>query len=214
MLGRQPEIEKCYQLGLVNRRALARYLIQRGAAEPNQFDAVLGALRRHEFANVADEGRDLFPEIRVGLKDRIVILDFEKEKALLQRLERLIAQIDYDRGDTFKVVIGTGSIKLFLDRGKERALRGLFDRFQVRNRHDGITEMSLIFPDDATKRRGVLAVIARELAVHDVVVTELLTASPELLIYVRDEFVAAAYEVIRGLQRPAPPPAVRATRSR
>jgi hypothetical protein len=58
----------------------------------------------------------------------------------------------------------------------------------------------MMFPDAASETRGVLAVLTRELALNDVVLAELLTASPELLIYVRDEQVAKAYEIVRRLQ--------------
>ncbi len=203
LLARKPEIEKAYGYGLVNRRALARYLIRLGVAEPSELEAVVATLRRHDFGRPGKEPEDLFREVRVSLKDRILILDFEKERALLKRLERLISEIDYDRGDTFKVVVGTSSLKLFIDRKKEKALSSLFQPFKLRARLDRITELSLMFPEEAIRTRSVLAVLARELALNDIVITELLTASPELLIYLKDEFVPKAYEVVRELQQPS-----------
>ncbi len=202
VLTRRPEIEKSYRHGLINRRALARYLVRSGVAEPAQMEAVVATLRRYEFGPGEKEPEDLFRDVRVSLKDKILILDFEKEKALLQRLERLIGHIDYDRGDTLKVVVGTSSFKLFIDRRKERALDYLFQQFKVRARLDHITELSLMFPEEAIRTRSIIAVLARELALHDIVITELLTASPELLIYLKDEYVPKAYEVVRELQRP------------
>lgn len=198
-LARRPEIEKCYRLGLINRRALARHLIAAGVAERRQMDAVVAMLRRYEFGAEEEVTRDLFPAMRISVKDRVLVLDFAKDKELLRRLERLIAQIDYDRGDTLKIVVGTSSIKLFVDQAKEAALRPLFERFTVKHRLDHLSELSLLFPEEAVRTRGVLSVIVRELAVRDIVVTELLTASPELLIYLREEYVVAAYGLLRSL---------------
>jgi hypothetical protein len=200
VLGRHPEIEKCYQEGLINRRALARYLIANGVGGPDDLDALVAALRRHDFGALARKGAELFPQIRVTLKDRIMIIDFEKEKALLQDLQKVIGQFEYDRGDTLKLVVGTASIKLFVNEGKETALRSLFTRYTVQRRLDRLSEISMMFPEAVTETRGVLAVLTRELTLNDVVLMELLTASPELLIYVRDEHVAKAYEIIRRLQ--------------
>ncbi len=214
LLGRHPEIEKCYQEGLVNRRALARYLIANGVGGPGDLDAVVASLRRYEFGDFEGRGPELFPAIRVTLKDRIMIVDFEKEKALLQDLQKIIGQFEYDRGDTLKFVVGTASIKLFVDQGKEAIVRSLLTRYKVRSRLDRLSEISMMFPEAATNTRGVLAVLTRELALNDVVLTELLTASPELLIYVRDEHVAEAYEIVRRLQRSSASPKAITPRAR
>jgi len=200
VLNREPEIEKCYRKGLVNRRALARYLIARGVATRREFDALVATVRRHPFQDEPARARSLFGEVRVSLKDRVLILDFERQKEILRRLERVIAHIDYDRGDTLKVVVGSSSLKLFIDQSKERVLRPVFDRFVPRDRIDHVSEISLLFPDAAASTGGVLSAITRELALHDIVISELLTASPELLIYVKDQFATRAYEVVRHLQ--------------
>ena len=207
LLSRRPEIEKCYRAGLINRRALARYLVRVEGARPDQVESTVAMIRRHDFGETEADAHELFQDARIALKDGILILDFEKEKALLPRLERVIRQIDYDRGDTLKVVVGTASIKLFLDRKKEGALRPSLAEFRLRGRLDRLSEISMLFPEAASATRGVLSVICRELALHDVVITELLTASPELLLYVRGDQVARAYDVLRDLQaeRPSPP---------
>jgi hypothetical protein len=201
LLSAKPEVAKCYREGLINRRALARYLIARSVIDASQFDAAVAMLRRFDFGPREEEGRDLFRDIRISLKDKILILDFEKEKPLLQRLPQLIAQFDYDRGDTLKIVVGTSTLKLFIDKRREPAVKELAERFRLRHRLDRISEISLFFPEQAIRTRNILAVVTRELSLNDIVVTELLTASPELLIYVRDEHVVKAYEIVRGLQR-------------
>ena len=57
-----------------------------------------------------------------------------------------------------------------------------------------------MFPDKAVDARGILSTITRELAVNDAVITELLTATPELLIYLKEEYVLKAYEIIKRLK--------------
>lgn len=204
LLNREPEIEKAYRKGLINRRALARYLVARGVADRSQFDAVLATVRRHDFGEAPDDPGPMFRDVRVGLKDRIVVLDFAKDKELLRRLERVIAHIDYDRGDTLKVVVGTSSLKLFLDEARESALALLLGRFKVVHRLERVSEISMIFPEAASRTRSVLSVITRELALNDVVIAELLTTSPELLLYLEDTYVPRAYETIRRLQELTP----------
>lgn len=200
MLSKKPEIEKCYSEGLINRRSLARYLIEGGLAKENQFDAVVAMLRRFEFKKKEKEPKELFKEIRVNIKDKILILDFEKNKELLQKLQKLIAHTDYDKGDTLKIVIGSSSIKLFIDQKNENKLKEIFSEFKPK-KLEHISEMSLLFPERAINSRGILSAITSEFALNDINITEFLTATPELLIYLKEEYVLKAYEIIKRLQK-------------
>ncbi len=200
LLSKRPEIEKCYQQGLINRRALARYLIQKKVAQKGQMEALIAMLRRFEFRKDEDKAADLFRDIRITLKDGILILDFEKDKELLKKLEKIIAQTDYDKGDTLKIVVGSSSITVFIDSKKERDFKTVFALFRVKNRYDAISEISMTFPEEAIESKGVLSFVTRELHLNGIVITEMLTASRELLVYVREEHVLKAYEVLKRMQ--------------
>lgn len=199
LLGKKPEIEKCYQQGLINRRSLARFLINKGIAKPTQLEAIIAMLRRYNFKEQEKESKDLFKDIKIQIKDKISILDFEKNKELLHKLERLIATTDYDKGDTLKIVVGGSSITIFIDQERERKLNNLFQKYKASNKFNNISEMSLTFPSKAIKTKGILSTITRELALNEITITEFLTAGPELLIYVKEEHVMKVYEIIKRL---------------
>ena len=57
-----------------------------------------------------------------------------------------------------------------------------------------------MFPEEAIKEKGVLSTITKELTINDIVITELLTTTPELIIYLKEEYVLKAYEIIKRLQ--------------
>ena len=63
-----------------------------------------------------------------------------------------------------------------------------------------ISEISIIFPEKSIKEEGVLSTITKELVVNNIIITELLTASPELLIYLKDEYVLKAYEILKRMK--------------
>ncbi|MBU0471598.1 MAG: hypothetical protein KKF89_01100 [Nanoarchaeota archaeon] len=200
LLSKKPEIEKCYAQGLVNRRSLARYLIQNKIAKNNQFEAVIAMLRRFEF-KIPKEEKDLFKQFRMGIKDDILILDFEKEKTLLIKLSELVAGTNYDQGDVLKIVVGSSTIKVFLDKKNESKVKSLTEHYKRNEKRDKISEISMIFSDESIITKGIVSAITRELAINDIVISELLTASPELLLYIKEEYVLKAYEVLKRLQR-------------
>ena len=197
----KPEIEKCYQQGLINRRSLARYLIKKNIANSNQLEALIAMLRRFDFKDKAKESKNLFEDIKMNVKDNILILDFEKNKELLQKIQNLIVTINYDKGDTLKVVVGSSSITIFIDQVKENMLKNIFNNFKLEHKFEKISEISLLFSDKAIESKGVLSVVTRELSINDILITELLTSSSELLIYLKEDYVIKAYEVLKRLQR-------------
>ena len=199
-LSKNPELEICYQDGLINRRSLARYLIKQDIAKSNQLEAVIAMLRRFKFKE-QKQTKDLFSKIKINIKDKIIILDFQKEKELIQKLHHLIESTNYDRGDTLKIVVGSCSVKVFLDEENEKKVKNIVVRFKLQNRLTNLSEISVMFPENAIKERGVLSTITKELSVNDIVISELLTASPELLIYLKEEFVLKAYDILKRLQK-------------
>ena len=199
-LSKNPEIEKCYAIGLINRRSLARYMVQRGVAKSNQLEASIAMLRRYSFKKQEKPEQDIFKDIKVTIKNRILILDFEKEKELVKRMQELIMNTDYDKGDTLKIVVGSSSVKVFIDQEKEDKIKELIKKFTLKGRQGNISEISLMFPEKATQSRGIVAAITKELAVHDILLIEVLTATPELLMYVDEKQVLKAYETVKRMQ--------------
>ncbi|MDP2926322.1 MAG: hypothetical protein Q8N99_08140 [Nanoarchaeota archaeon] len=197
-LSKRPEIEMSYKNGLINRRSLARYLIQQGVGKNNQLEAIIAMLRRFQFKDIK-ESKNVFKNLRINIKDKIIILDFEKEKELVKKLQTLITNTNYDKGDTLKIVVGSSSVKVFIDKENENKANELIENFKLKHKYDKISEISLMFPEESIKERGVLSTITRELTVNDIVITELLTASPELLIYLKEEYVLKAYGVLKRL---------------
>src|SRR3989344_1848298 len=200
-LSRNPEIEKSYAIGLINRRSLARHLIRQGIAKSNQLEAVIAMLRRYNFKKLEKEDNGIFKDFKITIKDKILILDLEKEKELFKNLQKLISHTNYDKGDTLKIVIGSSSIKVFIDQEKEKEVKDLFKEFRLKDRYENTSEMSLFFPENARGSKGILSTLTKELAVNDIIITEFLTATPELLIYLNEGYVLKAYEVLKGLQR-------------
>ncbi|MDP7115493.1 MAG: hypothetical protein QF915_00410 [Candidatus Woesearchaeota archaeon] len=197
-LAKRPEIEKAYQDGLINRRALARYLIKQGVAKNNQFDALVAMLRRYKFGKIEPASKDIFKAVTVNMKDNILILDFEKEKSLLQKLQKLFASANYDRGDTLKVVVGSSTIKVFIDEKNEKLVNDLIKEYKLHNKLKDISEMSLFFDVNTQSTKGIMSTISRMFLVHDINIVEILTSSPELIIYLDEKDVVRAYELLKG----------------
>lgn len=199
-LAKKPEIEKCYKHGLINRRSLARFLIQNRIAKGSQMEAVIAMLRRFYFGKKAEEKEEKISLLKTNIKDNIIILDFEKEKSLFGDLEKVISHINYDKGDTLKIVIGVQSIKLFIDKERESEIRKTLSKYKVKHNKEKISEISTTFEDNANKTKGILSLITKEFLLNEINIIEMLTTTPELILYVKEEDALKAYTILKSLQ--------------
>jgi len=161
---------------------------------------VIATLRRLETVRYPKDTVSLFSKIQVRVRDNIHILDFEKDKGVVRELKRIIETVNYDQGDTLKIVIGSNSIKIFIDEKKKNEVKELTKQFNLLNEYTEISEISIIFPKEAMETRGIISFITREFMVHDLVILECLTASPELLVYMHDSDVVKAYDLIKQIK--------------
>lgn len=197
LLSKKPEIEKCYSEGLINRRALARYLIENKIAKINQTDAVIAMLRRHDFKK-NENAKNIFKDIKTSIKDNLVIFTFQKEQELLNNISKVVSQTNYNISETLKVIVGTTNVTIIIDKEKEKTLKLNFELLQ---RIDNISELSLQFPKKAINSKGIISYLTRELDLHDVIISEMLTASSELLIYLDEKYVLDAYSLIKDISK-------------
>ncbi|OIO64422.1 hypothetical protein COY28_00085 [Candidatus Woesearchaeota archaeon CG_4_10_14_0_2_um_filter_57_5] len=197
-LALRPDVERCSAEGLINRRALARHLVKQGISKPKQLEALIGMLRRHKFSGV--DGSAHLPTFRIAMKDGIALMDLPRDNASMKALQEAMRATDYDKGHTFKMVTGTAGIKAVMDTDAAKALSR---NIKTAATTWGITEISMLFAVEARNTKGIVSTVATELALHGIVVQEILTASPELLLYVRDSDALSALGVLRTLLPPA-----------
>ena len=198
-----PEIRKAYQLGLINRRALARRLIKDiPELKQGQFENIIATLRRLELPKLEHKKiAAILPGIRIVVKDKIAIINLVKSKELLKELQGLIAKIDYDKNETFKIVVGTSSVKVFIDEKNLGLLDEIASKKEIIYKHKNMSELSLLFPENASESKGIISHLSSALTINDIVIEEMLSCSPELLLYIKEEATLKTYEVLKKMQK-------------
>ena len=62
-----------------------------------------------------------------------------------------------------------------------------------------LAEVRITMHSKATETVGVLARISHEIALHDVAIYEMISAIPEMLIYVKSDDLVRAHKAVLGL---------------
>ncbi|MBU4246582.1 MAG: hypothetical protein KKE71_06050 [Nanoarchaeota archaeon] len=186
--------------GLINRRALARYIAEHEKIPIKQSEALIMALRRHPQESLKSKDlQHLIKNMRTSAKDNIAIICLKNSEAALEKLAQAVKSINHAPSETFKIVQSSLSIKIFLDKSRAKQIKEIFDAKDIIEARDNIAEIDVIFPHDAIETRGIVSYVSAELAMNKINVVELLTSTPELLIYVDNADLLAAYEVIKSL---------------
>ena len=197
---RNPDIKESRSKGLINRRALARYIAEKEHISMKNFDALVMALRRYPSGQKTSmDYAGLFRSMRTTARDSIAVVCLRNSEKVLEKIPRLFRSIEIGPNDTFKVVNSALTIKLFSDMSKLKQIKEYFDRDEILEIYDNIGEINIILPKDVIDAYGVLSYITSQLSIHKINILELLTSTPELLIYVENKNLLKAYEVIKNM---------------
>src|SRR5437899_361327 len=111
-------IRKDLARGLINVRALARYIQEEARKEGGEvsFEAVIGGIRRHpvekRLASHQSIG-SLFKKLT--MRNKIVDVAVLNDPEITAELGRFASMIDYSLGETFRIVSGVESIRVVID---------------------------------------------------------------------------------------------------
>ncbi|MCK5289639.1 MAG: hypothetical protein KAJ56_01730 [Candidatus Aenigmarchaeota archaeon] len=197
---RNPDIRESRDKGLINRRALARYIADLENIPMKNFDALVMALRRYSSEQKTQMNyAGLFRSMRTSAKDSITVVCLRNSEKVLEKIPHLFRAINVGPNDTFKIVNSALTIKLFSDSSKLKQIKEHFDKDEILEIYDNVGEINIILSKDVINAYGVLSYITSQLSIHKINILELLTSTPELLLYVENKNLLKAYEVIKNM---------------
>ena len=199
---KNPDVRKAVSKALVNRRALARYIIKTEDLDINSTEAIVSALRRYKISKEEiKELSDLFNQLKINTKDKICIVSLEKSYATLQKIQKILANINYTKNETLKIVDGATTLRVFIDETSLKKFEDLFSNKEILKIYKNIAEITLTFPEIAIKTKGIVAYVASELSINNINIIEILTSTPELIIYIGQKDLLKTYETLESLRQ-------------
>jgi len=171
MIERDGSIKIGLARGLINARALARY-IQDATHGRYTFEALVSAIRRYPVKESAGRRVAVGEAIKkVSLKNNISVILMRNRPELQPVLARFVGELDHAGGDTFRMAATARVVKLEIDTKNVDALTEKLQRRDVLSRMDDLAEI-VVETADVMFTPGVLAVIDTELAINGVNILE------------------------------------------
>ena len=198
-IDRHPEIRAAKSL--LNTRAVARDFIKEESLQPKNIEAVVAMIRRFDIKPIISyTNQKIFSDIKISIKDEITILDYEKSNIILEKLKDIVSGINYNKNETLKVVVGSHSVKIIIDSSNTELVKQKLGKTNLLKKYSNISEISLLFSSKAIKEKGIIAYVTSELLLGGINIEEIITCTPELIIYVDEKQSIKTYEILKKIK--------------
>ena len=204
-LDNDPCIKRDLSKGLINSRALAKYIVRTQKMDAT-LDAVISAIRRYNPGNKDDifvNARKLVSQtISLSTRSGLAEISLIKDDDVQRSIPGLFDAIEYSRGEVLRVIQATESIKLIVDEKNLDNVISVFPKNKIINIDKNIAEINMHMAPKMIVTYGILAVIANELAINSVNILEVMTCLPEMLLFTKEEDILRAYQILYQLCHP------------
>jgi hypothetical protein len=160
--------KKGLQRGIINTRALARY-IQDTEGLDTTTDAILGIIRRYPVTDGEQSGINrVLGGCELSMRNRVANFEIEYQPDRPNRHPRPGGNRRTTRGENVKLILGDGVVKVIAD---QKALEKFLTEIQpgeVVKYSTDLAEITLRVPPGATDTRGLTAKITAELVLNDI----------------------------------------------
>jgi aspartokinase len=204
ILDRSPSIRLNMSRGLINHRALARYIIkERNVNAP--LDAIVSAIRRYDFEKTDMNNQKALQitsqSSTMSTKSALVNVALIKDDDVQKLLPQLFSVIQYSQGDVLRIIQANRSIKLLIDERNLEKVKAIFPEDKIIRIDKNIAEINVHMHPDARQTPGVLAAAANELAINGINILEAMSCFPEWLWFVDESDLLKAYNALNKLNQ-------------
>ena len=202
IIQKEPAIKKDLKNNLINIRALAKHIIKKYDLDFS-LDGVITAIRRYlqeeKFEKEDNELISVFNGSNLSTKNNMVCITLKKSATMLGDLSRLLAINDFNRKETFRLIMARDNVKIMIDKENLKRVKSVFPDKSIISVEENLSELSLFVSIKAKQTKGVVAKIANEIALHDINIVEIITCVPEILVYVKQDDLLRTHESLMKL---------------
>jgi len=199
LIDTDPVIKKGLQRGIINTRALARFILDDAGLDSTE-DAVLGIIRRYSFDQVilSDNGQS-FRDCKLVLTSHVGLLEADPQRDVVKQIAEFASVERTTRGENVTVAMRNRSVRVIADqRSLERLQQSLSPKNIIRYSND-LSEISILLPPDPQSAKRIIASFTSELALNDISVEAMTDCSPELSIVVKDKEAGHTLDVLQRM---------------
>jgi hypothetical protein len=200
ILENEPVIRKGLQWGIINSRALARFIQSRDGLDASP-EAILGIIRRYPLKEQAEreEPSRVLRNCELAMRDKVAGLVLENGPETMKRISEFAASIKSTRGENLRVVVGLRWITVIANQKAMDQFRESFSSKEVFRYEKDLAEISILLTPAAPATKGIYARITNELLLNDVNLVSIDTSHLEIIILINEENASKAIATLQNI---------------
>jgi hypothetical protein len=196
-----PTIRTGLYRGIINSRALSRYILETCAVDATP-DAVLGVLRRYprDGRREADP-RMAFKDSSIMMRSGMAYLTIENAPGIMKSVAEFASSIRSTRDESFRVIVVSNSVRVI---ARQEALDNFKQTFRVKeiiSFSGELAEICLLLPHGADRLGEIATAIIGQLTLNAVNPVGILVCPPEDIILVSEDDASRTFEALQQLLR-------------
>lgn len=193
-------VQEALRRGIVNRRALARWMIDSHGWEASE-EAVVSAIRRYGDAiddSVHREAMDPFPDAQLSMHGNMSLLVLRRGAPKASRLASLF-DLELENGGAIRVIQAGEALTVIVDEANRGRVEDTLGTSRIKCSLSPATELHVTFPCSTLETPGVLSMILNRLASRRINVLGVGTAAYECVVFVAQRDGIGAYDELARL---------------
>ncbi len=193
-------IKKDLKRGIINQRALARYIKEKKCPEAS-LDAVISAIRRYPTSEIQKTENEFLKEFKLSMKNDIFDLSLSNNKNVHEKLGSLPELIDFSKGEILRIIVGVQSLKIIGDERNSNEIKNKFSNKNIINLRENLSEITLTFPEKAEEKTGIISTVTTELSLNNINLIEIMSSAPELILVINEKDSLETYRTLQNINK-------------
>lgn len=200
-----PTIRTGLQRGIINSRALSRYILENCAVDSTP-DAVLGILRRYPLDGIREDANRLaLKDSNISMRGGIAYLTLENAPDIMKKVADFVTTIRSTRGESFRAIVGSDSIRVIAGQEALDNFRQSFRPKDVVRYSSELAEICLLLPFGTESLGEIATAITAQLTLNRINLVGILVCPPEDIIIVSENDASRTFEALQQLLREEAP---------
>ena len=194
-----PTIKTGLQRGIINSRALSRYILENCAVDSTP-DAVLGILRRYPLNGERENDHRLaLKDCDISMRNGMAYLTVENAPDTMKRVAEFAGTIRSTQGENFRAIVSSNSIRVIARQEALDNFRETFRPKEIISYSAKLAEICLLLPYGAESLGEIATAITAQLTLNRINMAGILVCPPEDIIIVSENDASQTFQVLQQL---------------
>ncbi|MFH1917365.1 MAG: hypothetical protein ABIJ21_08955 [Nanoarchaeota archaeon] len=202
ILANDISIRKDISRGIVNNRALAKYIIKNYRLNVS-LDGVISAIRRFERDQKIIEDFKTVKEVLKGAKistrTNMASIMVSENSQNAKYLAEFITDPYFMNNEAVRLTKGEEHMKIMISQTDLPRFKKIFTDDLIQHMESDLAELNITLTQKACETKGVHARITNEIANHDINIKEAITVLPEIIIFIKNVDLIKTHEAVFSL---------------